>query len=174
MNDKRFSSGWYVCRTRARAEKQVNRMLKLRGVEAYLPLLAQVRQWTDRTKRVDFPVFPGYVFAHFGPDQMHQVLLTPGVVTIVRSDGAPAPVREDELESVRILLACANGGHPPPEFVEFLELGQEVLVREGPFSGVRGVVVEDRGRARVVVRLRALKRALSVELPRGMLRAAGQ
>ncbi len=174
MNDKRFSPGWYVCQTRARAEKQVNRMLKLRGVEAYLPLLAQVRQWTDRTKRVDFPVFPGYVFAHFGPDQIHQVLLTPGVVTIVRSDGAPAPVREDELESVRILLACANAGHPPPELVEFLELGQEVLVREGPFSGVRGVVVEDRGRARVVVRLRALKRALSVELPRGMLRAAGQ
>lgn len=149
-------------------------MLKLRGVKAYLPLLAQVRQWTDRTKRVEFPLFPGYVFARFGREQIHQVLLTPGVVTIVRSGGAPVPVREEELESVRIVLTCANAGLPPPEPVEFVELGQEVLVKEGPFSGVRGVVIEDRGRARVVVRLRALRRALSVALPRGMLRAAGQ
>ena len=165
---------WYVCQTRPRAEKQVNRMLKLRGVEGYLPLLAQVRQWTDRKKRVEFPLFPGYVFARFGPEQMHQVLLAPGVVTIVRSGGAPVPVREEELESVRILLACANAGHPPPQPVEFVELGHEVLVRDGPFSGVRGMVIEDRGRTRVVVCLRALKRALSVELPRGMLRAVGQ
>ena len=173
MSGKRFSAGWYVCQTRPRAEKQVNRMLKRGGVEAYLPLLAEERQWTDRMKRVDFPLFPGYVFAHFGPEQIHHVLLTPGVVTIVRSGGAPAPVRDDELESVRILLAQATAGHPPPELVEFVDIGQEVLVKEGPFSGVRGFVIEDRGRVRVVVRLRALKRALSVELPRGMLRAAG-
>jgi len=143
-------------------------------VEAYLPLLAQMRQWTDRKKRVDFPLFPGYVFARFGPEQIHQVLLTPGVLTIVRSGGAPVPVRDEELESVRILLDCANAGHSAPQPVDFLELGQEVLVREGPFSGVRGVIIEDRGRTRVVVRLRALRRALSVELPRDMLRAAGQ
>ena len=143
-------------------------------MEAYLPLLVQLRQWTDRKKRVEFPLFPGYVFARFGPAQVHQVLLTPGVVTIVRSGGAPLPVRESELESVRIVLACANAGHPIPEAAEYVELGQEVLVNEGPFSGVRGVVTEDRGRARVVVRLSALKRAISVELPRGMLRAVGQ
>jgi len=169
-----FQERWHACQTRPRAEKQVDRMLKLCGVQAYLPLLAQTRQWTDRKKLVDFPLFPGYVFARFGPEQIHQVLLTPGVVTIVRSGGAPVPVREEDLESVRIVLACAKAGLPPPEPAEFVELGQEVLVREGPFSGVRGVVTEDRGRTRVVVRLCALKRALSVELPRGMLRAAGQ
>jgi len=65
-----------------------------------------------------------------------------------------------------------NAGHAPPEPVEFLEAGQEVIVAQGPFSGIRGVLVEDRGRARVVIRLSALRKALSVELPRATLRAA--
>jgi transcription termination/antitermination protein NusG len=163
---------WYACRTRPRAEKQVDRLLRLRGVGSYLPLLEQVKQWTDRKKRVSFPLFPGYVFARFNAGMIHDVLRTPGVVTIVRRDRTPAAVRSDELESVRILVACVNAGCLPPEPVEFLEAGQEVIVAHGPFSGIRGVLVEDRGRARVVIRLSALRKALSVELPREIVRAA--
>ena len=163
---------WHACRTRPRAEKQVDRLLRLRGVEAYLPLLEQVRQWADRKKRVAFPLFPGYVFARFSVGMIHEVLRTPGVVTIIRRDGSPAPVRSDELESIRILVACVNASGAPPEPVEFLEAGQEVIVAHGPFSGIRGVLVQERGRSRVVVRLTALRRALSVELRRDIVRAA--
>ena len=98
--------------------------------------------------------------------------MTPGVVTIVRNGGNPAPVRSEELESIRVLVGCVNAGHAAPEPAEFLEAGQEVIVAHGPFSGIRGVLVEDRGRARVVIRLSALRKALSVELPREILRAA--
>src|SRR2546425_13171357 len=135
-------------------------------------MLERVRQWSDRRKRVGFPLLPGYVFARFSLGMVHEVLRTPGVVTIVRNDGHPAPVRGEELESIRILVACVNAGNSPPEPVEFLEAGQEVIVAQGPFSGIRGVLLEDRGRVRVVIRLSALRRALSVELPREMLRAA--
>jgi len=103
---------------------------------------------------------------------VHEVLGTPGVVTIVRIDGNPAPVRSEELESVRVLVACVNAGNAPPEAAEFLDAGQEVIVADGPFSGIRGVLIEDRGRTRVVIRLSALRKALSVELPREILRAA--
>jgi transcription antitermination factor NusG len=147
-------------------------LLRLRGVESYVPLLEQMRQWTDRKKRVGFPLFPGYVFARFGLAMVHQILRIPGVATIIGSDGHPAPVRSEQLESIRLLVACVNAGNALPEPVEFLEAGREVIVAHGPFSGIRGVLVEDRGRARVVIRLSALRRALSVELPREILRAA--
>jgi transcription antitermination factor NusG len=147
-------------------------MLNLRGVESYVPLLERERQWSDRKKRIGFPLFPGYVFAQFSLAMTHEVIATPGVVTIVRNDGIPAPVRSEELESIRVLVACVNAGNAPPEPAEFLEAGQEVIVAHGPFSGIRGVLVEDRGRTRVVIRLTALRRALSVELPRDILRAA--
>ncbi|MEX2156187.1 MAG: UpxY family transcription antiterminator [Gemmatimonadales bacterium] len=163
---------WYACRTRPRAEKRAGQLLRLRGVESYVPLLERERQWSDRTKRVGFPLFPGYVFAQFSLAMVHDVLGTPGVVTIVRNDGNLAPVRVEELESIRVLVSYVNAGNAPPEPAEFLETGQEVIVAHGPFSGIRGVLVEDRGRARVVIRLTALRKALSVELPREMLRAA--
>ncbi len=163
---------WYACRTRPRAEKQAGRLLKLRGVQSYVPLLERERQWSDRKKRVGFPLFDGYVFAQFSLASLHEVLSTPGIVTVVRQGGSPARVRSEELESVRVLVQCVNAGNAPPEPVEFLESGQEVIVSHGPFSGIRGVLVEDRGRTRVVIRLSALRRALSVELPREILRAA--
>jgi len=163
---------WYACRTRPRAEKQAGRLLKLRGVQSYVPLLERERQWSDRKKRVGFPLFAGYVFAQFSLASLHEVLSTPGIVTVVRQGGSPARVRSEELESVRVLVQCVNAGNAPPEPVEFLESGQEVIVSHGPFSGIRGVLVEDRGRTRVVIRLSALRRALSVELPREILRAA--
>jgi len=147
-------------------------LLNLRRVESYVPLLEQVRQWTDRKKRVGFPLFPGYVFARFSLAMIHDVLRTPGIVTIVRNDAGPALVCAEELDSVRTLVAGVNAGHAPPEAVEFLEVGQEVVVAHGPFSGIRGVLREERGRARVVIRLCALRKALSVELPREILHAA--
>ena len=164
---------WYACRTRARAEKQVGRLLKLRGMESYVPLLEREREWSDRKRRIGFPLFPGYAFVQFDRVNLHCVLSTPGVVTVVRQAGDLAPVHAEELESVRLLVQCANSGNSVPEPVEFLESGQEVIVSHGPFSGIRGVLVEDRGRTRVVIRLTVLRRALSVELPRKILRAAG-
>jgi len=143
-------------------------------VESYLPLLEQVRQWTDRRKPVGFPLFAGYVFARFSVAMAHEVLRTPGVVAIIRHDGSPAPVRDEELDAIRIIVAGVNAGGSPPESVEFLHQGQEVIVTEGPFGGIRGMLVEDRSRTRVVIRLSALRRALSVELPREMLRAAAE
>jgi len=50
-------------------------------------LSVEVRQWADRKKRVGFPLFPGYVFARFELRNVHEVLHTSGLVTIVRNNG---------------------------------------------------------------------------------------
>ena len=164
---------WYACRTRARAEKQAARLLTGNGVESYLPLIEQVRQWSDRKKRVAFPLFPGYLFVRFDLRKTtHEVLSTPGIVTIVRGNGYPTPLRDEELDSVRILVTGVNAGHGLPRPVEDLKLGDEVIATGGPFAGMRGVLLEERGRARVVVCLSVLRQAVSVEIPRQMLRPA--
>lgn len=161
---------WYACRTRARAEKRADRLLAGNGVESYLPVIEQLRQWSDRKKRVAFPLFPGYVFARFDLRKTYDVLNTPGIVTIVRANGYPTPLRDEELEAVRILVTGVNGGEAMPRPVETVTVGQEVIATEGVFAGMRGVLLEERGRTRVVVRLSVLCQAVSVELPRRVLR----
>ncbi|MBI4560978.1 MAG: UpxY family transcription antiterminator [Candidatus Rokubacteria bacterium] len=161
---------WYACRTRARAEKQVDRLFGQARLECYLPLVEHVRQWADRKKRVGFPLFPGYVFAHFTLSKIHDILRTPGVVTIVRVNGYPTPIQEEELESIRRLVDGVNSTGLMPAPSDYLEVGQEVVVVDGPFRGMRGVLVEVRGTARVTVRLSAIRQAVSVEMDRKLLR----
>lgn len=163
---------WYACRTRSRAEKQVDRLFSGAGFESYLPLVELERQWADRKKRVAFPLFPGYVFARFRLGEMHEILKTPGVVTVVRVNGYPTPIREEELESVRRLVAGVNQTGVMPSPSDYLEEGQEVVVAEGPFKGMYGVLLEVKGKASVVVRLSAIRQAVRVTLDRRLVRPA--
>jgi transcription antitermination factor NusG len=160
---------WYVCRTRARAEKQVARLLMDARVEAYLPLVARQRTWSDRIKRVEFPLFAGYVFARFNLRDVGQILRVPGVAGILHPNGYPTPVREDELESVRCLVRGANETGVEPVTIDLVEPGDLVFVSSGPFKGMKGVLVEERGRTRVAVQIWALRQASSVELGRDVI-----
>jgi transcription antitermination factor NusG len=79
----------------------VDRLLGRAGFETYLPLVERERQWADRKKKVEFPLFAGYTFARFPTERFLDVVRTPGVVTVVGGREEPTPVREEELEAVR-------------------------------------------------------------------------
>ncbi len=161
---------WYALRTRARAEKQVGRLLERTGLESYLPLVERERQWADRKKRVEFPLFPGYTFARFGLEQFLEVVRTPGLVEVVGGRKRPTPIREEELEAVQRFAQGIEEWGRTPEPADWLEPGTPVLVTEGPFKGMRGFLVEVRGRSRVVVKLSAVRLAVGVELEGAALR----
>jgi len=162
---------WYACYTHARHEKQVESQLRQRGLESYLPLIQQIRQWSDRKKVVQFPLFPSYVFGRFTLREVHAVLTTPGVSTIVRASGYPTPIPDADLDNVkRFADALAESGIEP-ETRPFLTEGQWVKVLEGPFEGVEGVVVERRGRKRVLVGLAAIGQGLEIDIDTRLLRA---
>ena len=160
------SDRWYACRTRARSEKKVDRLLAAAGVTSYLPLVERLRQWSDRSKHVEFPLFPGYVFARFSLSVLPDIVRTPNLIEVVKVNGAPTPIREEEIDSIRALVLGAEriGEEPAPH--EYLARGQEVRVIEGPFQGLRGILTEVRGSTRIVVRLGAIRQAVSVEMSR--------
>lgn len=162
---------WYACRTRARAEKRVDELLDRDGFETFLPLVERERQWADRKKTVAFPMFPGYTFARFPLAAYRDVLRTPGIVHVVSSRGRPVPVRPEELESVRRFARGIEATGRVPDPVDYLEPGTPIVVEEGPFQGMRGVLLEGRGPARVAVRLGAIRAAVSVQMDRRSLRA---
>ncbi len=162
---------WYACYTRARAEKQVAKFLQTRGIDSYLPLVPRQRQWKDRKKVVPFPLFPSYVFGRFAMRDLHLVLTTPGVSTIVRTQGQPTPIAEEELENVRRFAAAVASTGVEPDARPFLAEGQRVRVTEGPFEGVEGIVIESRGRRRVLVGISAIGQGLEVDIDTRLLKA---
>jgi transcription antitermination factor NusG len=160
---------WYACHTRARHEKRVATMLGQRGIDGYLPLLRQVRQWKDRRKEVSVPLFPGYVFAFFSLSEMTRVLSVPGVATVVRANGRPAPIQEAELENVRLFERALSESGSQAAPVPYVEVGQPVVFRDGAFAGVRGVVLERRNRRRVLVGIEAIGKGWEIDIEAGSL-----
>ncbi len=160
---------WYACYTRARHEKRVERQLEERGFESWLPVVERDRQWSDRTKRVEFPVFPSYVFCRFPASRIHEILTVPGVSTVVRIDGRPAAIRDEEMENIRRFVDALGSSQLEPEPVPFIREGQPVRVVDGPFEGVTGIAVERRGRRRVLVGLDAIRQGFEVDVPAASL-----
>lgn len=160
---------WYALRTRGRAEKAVARRLEERGFTSYCPLIERERQWADRRTRVLFPLFPSYVFARFTLTDLGEVLGVPGVTTVVRTAGVPTVVRPEELDSVRLLETGIGETGEEPHPADYLEVGEPVRVEEGPFAGMTGVLTEERGRSRVLVRLSAIRQAVGIEVDREVL-----
>lgn len=161
---------WYACYTRARHEKVVDRLLAERGFETFLPLVPRVSQWKDRKKVVQWPLFPSYVFGRFRLSDVRRVLDTPGVAALVRSNGQPARIADDELDNVRRLVQVLSAGDGEPERRPFLAEGEWVEVMGGPFQGLRGVVVQQRNRRRVLIGIKAIGQGLEVDIDTSALR----
>lgn len=165
------TSEWYACYTRARHEKQVEQLLQQRGFESYLPLVGLMRQWKDRKKLVQFPLFPSYVFGRFSLKQLHDVLTIPGVSTVVRANGYPTPIPARDIENVRMFARAIADTGVPVEQRPFLAEGDWVQVMEGPFEGVEGIVIEQRGRKRVLVGVEAIGQGLEIDIDSRLLKA---
>jgi transcription termination/antitermination protein NusG len=162
---------WYVVHTRSRHEKIVRDDLTQKGIENYLPVFHQWREWKDRTKRVELPVFSGYVFAKFcdRPDIRVHVLRTPGAVRIIGNGGGIEPVPDSELEAVRRILGTGTEciSHP------FLRAGARVRVRRGPLKGVEGLLVAFKNRGRLVVSVNLLSQSVATEVNAADVEAIG-
>ena len=168
-------NSWYALYTRSRHEKRVAEALEQRGFEVYLPVVSRTSDWHDRKKTVLWPLFPGYVFVRFCPEDASTVLSVPGSVQVIGVAGRPAPIPDEELDNVRLFASClAQSGGEVPRPTPSIELGEKILVQAGPFAGLRGVVLEHRGVERVLIQigLTAIGQALKLELDAESLEAS--
>jgi transcription antitermination factor NusG len=153
---------WFAIRTAAGREKLVSTQLRNKGFEDFLPMYRSRRQWSDRTKELEYPLFPGYLFCRFDFSNRLPILVTPGVKVIVAFGKTPAPVTCEEVESLRRVVASGAEAEPWP----YLSVGQKVQVREGALAGVEGILLQVKNSYRIVLSVELLRRSVAVELDR--------
>jgi len=151
---------WYAAYTSAHHEKRVAEQLRVRGVEYYLPLYSSVRQWKDRRVTLQLPLFPGYVFVRLALRDRLRVHQIPGLARLVGFNGTPASLPEEEMQALRTGLE--NGVCGAPHRV--LTTGRKVRVKNGPMAGLQGILRRRKSRARLVVSLELIQRAMVVEI----------
>ena len=153
---------WFALHTRSRHEKAVETQLHELGFEVLLPLSTQTRRWSDRTKVVKFPLFPGYVFVRlaYHGEQRVQVLRTHGAVRFVGTRGIGTPIPDSQMDAVRRI---ANSG-VPAQAHPFLKVGQRVRIRGGALEGVEGILTAVAGERNLVVSVEPIERSVSIRL----------
>jgi transcription antitermination factor NusG len=95
---------WFAVYTKPRWEKKVHRSLSEKELESYCPLNKVSKQWTDRVKVVEEPLFKSYVFVRIAEDELTRVRMVGGVLNFVYWNGKPAVVRDSEIEDIRRFL----------------------------------------------------------------------
>lgn len=153
---------WFAVRVKPQAEQVVATVARHKGFEEFLPLYKARRRWSDRFKWVDLPLFPGYVFCRLKEESRLPILTIPGVLHFVGIGKVPVPIDDAEVAVIQTAIQSGLWAEPWP----FLDVGQRVVIEEGPLTGVEGVLVEVRKKQRVVVSVSLLKRSVAVEIER--------
>ncbi len=154
---------WYALYVKSRHEFMTCDELRRKGIEVYLPSVRRLRQWKDRKKSIDFPLFAGYVFVRVAPsaESFLNVLKTRGAVTLLSLiPGTPTPVSDEEIDSLRILLESGEEFDIYPNLQE----GVQVSIKSGPLRGAVGVVRQKGAHYTVLVNIDILGRSIGVSL----------
>src|SRR5229473_2231207 len=130
--------------------------------------LESSRNGSDRTKEIDVPLFPGYLFCRMNPNDRLPVLITPGVVQIVGTGKTPIPVEEQEIAAIQRVGSSGLSTMPWPH----LQVGQMARIEEGPLQGMSGIVVRIKSGLKLVLSVQLLQRSIAVEIDRAWIRAA--
>ena len=158
--ERREKQGWFALTAKHQHESAVARLLRGKGMEVFHPTYAAVRQWKDRRKTLQLPLFPGYVFFMGGLDRRVEILSTPGVFSIVSFGDAAAEISGEEIEGIRRAVQGSMPIQPHPFLVE----GDRVRVTRGALTGVHGILLRHKDAYRLVLSIELLGRAASVEI----------
>ena len=153
---------WYPLQTRYQCEKRVDAALRDEGFESFAPMQLETRRWSDRTKLVEAPLFPGYTFVRMEaePKLLIKVLRLPGMVRFVTSGRELVAVPNQEIETVRALVQSNTSYEPGP----FPAVGERVRIHGGCLEGVEGVLTAQTGRGEIVIAVGAIQRSVKIPL----------
>jgi transcriptional antiterminator RfaH len=130
---------WYVVYTKPKWERKVAEQLGKIGIECYCPLITQIRQWSDRKKKVEVPLFNSYVFVQLEESDRNLVFQSAGAVRYLFWLGKPAIVKDEEITIIKKWL------HTPDSYdvsLTAIQVGDSIELESGPFSKQKATVQE--------------------------------
>lgn len=158
---------WYLLYTKPRYEKKVNHELQLRGFETYLPLNKTLKQWSDRKKWIEEPLFKSYLFINTSISYYYDILNVNGIVKFVNFEKSPVVVNEKEISLIKQIV----GSEIPMEVTkEDLVVGANIEIISGPMHGVKGYIVQNRSNSQVLVSIQSIKQNILLNIPINKIR----
>ena len=156
---------WHALYVKSRSEKKVAERLEEMGVDYFLPLVTTIKQWSDRKKRVEEPLFKSYVFVNSTPKQHIPILNVYGVMHFVTFEHQPVIVPENQITAIRKYIDDYDENKKTQESCDLQE-GQMVRIISGPMIGLEGKLISAKDVRKLVVYIEAVGQYLPVSIPR--------
>jgi transcription antitermination factor NusG len=158
---------WFVVYTKAQAEKKFAERLQHAGYEVYLPLQEELKQWSDRKKKIQKPLISSVVFVRCTEAQLSGLYNILGFSRVLRYLGKPAVVQPQEILNLQILLQQAVVRDIQNDV---LTPGIAIEVVRGPFKGIIGTAVQVLNTLRVKIEIRHLGVAFEINVPKSFVK----
>src|ERR1700761_3183133 len=126
---------WYPVCTLQKAEKKAHQALSNKGIETYLPLHRQLKQWSDRKKWIDEPFLKSYLFVCINEHQQTEVLMTKGISRFIYFSNKITSMPQRQIDELKLIMAS------PYELevtAEELQPGEKIIIKAGPLKGMTG------------------------------------
>lgn len=151
---------WCAVQVRPRYEVLVAAGLRAKGYREFLPMYRIKRQWSDRRKEIEVPLFAGYVFCQLDAQIPWTIVSTPGVIRLVGTKEEIAAIDDKEIEAIRI--AAGSGKKVQP--CAYVGVGDRVRITNGPLAGIEGIVTGYMNRHRLALSVNLIQSSVSVEV----------
>ena len=161
---------WFAVQVLTQNEKKVAILLEQKGYKLFVPTYKAVRQWCDRTKMMELPLFPGYVFCHFEASPLGLVASTPGVIRIVSFGGKPCSISAEEIAQIQRVVA--TGARIAP--CKYFNVGERVRVVSGPLTGVSGILRFVKNSHRIVICVETIMKSVAVEVDASQIASSAE
>ncbi len=152
---------WYPVYTQARAEKKAYQALVNKGVESYLPLQRQQKQWSDRKKWVEEPFIKSYLFVRITEQQKTEVLMTKGIARFIYFSGDVATMPDRQIDDLKLIMAAP---YDLEITEENLQPGEKVIIKAGPLKGMIGEMISYKSQKQLMLRLENLGYSIIVNI----------
>lgn len=161
-----LEKNWYAVYVKSRSEKKVALEFEFDKVDFYLPLVKKLKQWSDRQKWVEEPLFRSYIFVHINQKQYFEILQTQNVVKYVSFEGKAVPIRPVQIEAIKYYL---NEKDPENLDNQIWETGKKVEIITGSMAGLQGELIDVKGKKRVKVEIEVVGKTLIIQIPKSKL-----
>ena len=158
---------WYALYVRSRSEKKVVSQLEEMGIEAYLPLVTRIKQWSDRRKKIYEPLFKSYVFVHSNTKEYLPILNVYGVMKFVTFEKEAVVVPDNQIVAIKKFVEDYEHGEGyKMQNNDELKVGQTVRIINGPMKGLTGKLETIHNKRHLIVYIEVVGQYIPVHLPR--------
>jgi len=151
---------WHIAYTYPKAERKIYKKLEIMGITSFLPLHKVMREWSDRKKMLEVPLFPNYIFVYISRRERYEALQIKEIVKYVSFEGKPVTVSDSLINSLKTVIK----GNIEVSNDEYC-VGMKIKVIDGPFDGAEGTLIRKNGKSKLLIQIKALGRIVSVDIP---------